>query len=95
MRIKLFLFLYFCSKIANILSEVTVLKAVQLIYDKSPKLRIRGSGFDAADHDITIEIGAVGEPSLIVNKDFTINKSDDDSNDGIILKLLGNRRFYY
>ncbi len=72
------------------LSEVTVLKAVQVIYDKSPKLRIRGTGFDADDHDIVLELGASGQPALKVDKDFLISKDSDG--DGIILKLLGNRK---
>ena len=73
-----------------IIAEVTVLKTVQVIYDKSPKLRIRGSGFDAQDHDIKLDIGATGQPSLIADKDFMITKDADG--DGIILKLLGNRK---
>lgn len=82
----LFLFniLYF------VVSEVTVLTSVQVIYDKSPKLRIRGTGFDANDHDINLELFATGQPSLKVDKDYLITKDADG--DGLILKLLGNRR---
>jgi hypothetical protein len=79
------------TSLTCILSEVTVLKVVQVIYDKSPKLRIRGSGFDADDHDIILEINASGQPSLKVDKDFLISKDADG--DGIILKLLGNRKW--
>ena len=74
----------------NVISEVTVLKSVQVLYDKSPKLRIRGTGFDANDHDINLELGATGQPSLKVDKDYLITKDADG--DGLILKLLGNRR---
>jgi len=74
-----------------ILAEVTVLKTVQVIYDKSPKLRIKGSGFDAQDHDIQLDIGAAGQPSLIADKDFLVTKDSDG--EGIILKLLGNRKW--
>lgn len=74
----------------HILSEVTVLKSLQVIYDRSPKLRIRGDGFEAADHDIILELGAVNQP-LIMGKDYMVTKGDD--NDGIILKLLSNKRF--
>jgi hypothetical protein len=73
-----------------IFAEVTVLKNVQVLYDKSPKLRIRGSGFDANDHDIKLDIGATGQPPLIADKDFMVTKDADG--DGIILKLLGNRK---
>lgn len=73
------------------LSEVTVLKTVQVIYDKSPKLRIKGAGFDANDHDINLELGATGQSYLVTDKDFMVTKDNDG--DGIILKLLGNRRW--
>lgn len=78
------------SWLSTVFSEVTVLKVVQTIYDKSPKLRIRGSGFDADDHDIILELGASGQPSLKVDKDYLISKDNDG--DGLILKLLGNRK---
>jgi len=81
----------FCYLFELLLSEVTVLNKVQYIYDKSPKVKIRGAGFEAADHDTIVEIGVSGEPLLVVDKDFTVYKNDDDS-DNIILKLLGNRR---
>lgn len=72
-------------------AEVTVLKTAQYIYDRSPKLRIRGSGFDAEDHDILLELAPNGQTtSLQVDKDFMITKDPDG--DGIILKLLGNRK---
>ena len=73
-----------------VLAEVTVLKQVQVIYDKSPKLRIRGSGFDASDHDIQLVLGASNAPPLVGDKDYMISKDPDG--DGIILKLLGNRK---
>lgn len=78
------------ASLSVVLSEVTVLKAVQVIYDKSPKLRIRGTGFDADDHDIVLELGASGADPLKVDKDYLISKDADG--DGIILKLLGNRK---
>lgn len=70
-------------------AEVTVLKAVQTIYDRSPKLRIKGTGFDADDHNIILELSATGEENLRVDKDFLITKDDD----GLILKLLSARRW--
>ena len=84
-----FLAFLLCA-LQSVIAEVTVLKTVQVIYDKSPKLRIRGSGFDAQDHDIKLDIGATNQPSLIADKDFMITKDADG--DGIILKLLGNRK---
>ncbi len=79
----------FLGSLQVLLAEVTVLRAVQVIYDKSPKLRIKGSGFDAQDHDINLEIGASGQP-LIADKDYMVTKDSDG--DGLILKLLGNRK---
>lgn len=79
---------FFLSLLNAIVAEVTVLKAVQTIYDRSPKLRIRGSGFDADEHSIILEMSASGQPSLRVDKDFLITKDDD----GLILKLLSARR---
>jgi hypothetical protein len=77
--------------VAQVMAEVTVLRTTQYIYDKSPKLRIRGSGFDVDDHDIMLEISANGQTPLQVDKDFMISKDSDG--DGLILKLLGNRKW--
>ena len=74
-----------------VFSEVTVLKSVQTIYDRSPKLRIKGTGFDADEHDITLDLAATGQPSLRADKDFLISKDPDG--EGIILKLLSARRY--
>lgn len=63
---------------------------VQTLYDRSPKLRIKGTGFDADEDDIFLDISAVGEDTLKKDKDYIIDK--DDGGDGIILKLLGKRR---
>ena len=78
----------FLLGIRALLGEVTVLKVVQTIYDRSPKLRIRGSGFDVDEHNILLELSASGQPSLKDDKDYLITKDDD----GIILKLLSARR---
>lgn len=78
----------FLVGIEIIMAEVTILKLVQTIYDRSPKLRIKGVGFDADEHSILLQLSASGQPSLKADKDFLITKDDD----GIILKLLSNRR---
>lgn len=77
--------------VAQVAAEVTVLRTAQYIYDKSPKLRIKGSGFDVDDHDIILELAANGQSNLQVDKDFMISKDGDG--DGLILKLLGNRKW--
>jgi len=82
----------FALCLAIVGAEVTILQGQPVtIYDRSPKLRIKGSGWDAEDHDITLELSATGQTSLRVNKDFTITK--DEQGEGLILKLLSNRRW--
>lgn len=81
--------IFFVIFLARIMGEVTVMTATQYIYEISPKLRIRGSGFDAPNHEIILDIGSPGQPYLSVDKDFLISKDSDD----LVLKLLGNRRY--
>lgn len=76
--------------VARVAAEVTVVTKVQTIYDRSPKIRIRGTGFDAKEDDIFLKLSAMGEDSLKRDKDYIISKDDDG--DGIVLKLLGQRR---
>jgi hypothetical protein len=73
--------------------EITLPQFVQTIYDRTPKLRIRGAGFDADEHDISIDISANGEEPLRMDKDFVLSKSED--NDGIVLKLLFSRKLKF
>jgi len=77
------------SLVTFVQAEVTILPKVQTIYGRSPKLRIRGSGFDADEHSILLELSAPGQPSLRLDKDYLITKDDD----GLILKLLGGRKW--
>ena len=79
-----------CLLALSAFAEITIPQSVQTIYDCTPKLRIRGAGFDADEHDISIDISANGEVPLRMDKDFVLSKSDD--NDGIVLKLLTSRR---
>ena len=76
--------------ITNIVGEITILKAVQTIYDQTPKLRIKGSGFDAAESDILLNIAASSQSYLMINIDFMLTK--DEYDEGIILKLLPTKR---
>jgi len=85
-----YLFIIGLCLLLQSVAEVTVLKVVQVLYDRSPKLRIRGTGFDADEHDIILEISATGQPSLKPDKDYLLTK--DDEGDGVILKLLSARR---
>jgi hypothetical protein len=81
------LLLVLCT-IALVSAEVTVLKAVQTIYDRSPKIRIKGTGFEADEHSIFLDLAAQGQSYLRTDKDFLITKDDD----GLILKLLAGRK---
>jgi len=75
--------------IASLSAEITVLKSKQVLYHKSPKLLIRGSGFDAPEADIIIVIGELGNSNpLVQEKDFILAKYED----GIILTLLQDKR---
>jgi len=76
-----------------VIAEVTVVGSPQVIYDRSPKIRLKGSGFDAEDHDITLEIGASGVPPLKVDKDFTVTKDDDG--EGVVLRLVAGRKYVF
>lgn len=87
---KLLYFTFLCQYFNFILSEITIVQQVQTIYDRAPKLRIRGVGFDAPEGEISIDLAANGEDPLRMGKDFILSKPDDS--DGIILKLLGSRK---
>ena len=76
------------SFLAAALAEVAILSKTQTIYDRSPKLRIKGSGFDADEHNIYLDLSSSGQPSLVLDKDYMITKDEE----GLILKLLTNRR---
>ncbi len=71
-------------------AEVTILRSNQFIYTATPKLRIRGTGFDVDEQNIVLELGAIGQNFLTADKDYVIAK--DPEGDGLILKLLSNRR---
>ena len=52
-------------------AEVTVLSDnVQILYsNKSPKLKIKGTGFNADKHHIFLNLSATGQDSLVLDKD--------------------------
>jgi hypothetical protein len=83
------LLFYFITLLNFVFSEIAILSPVQVIYDESPKIRVKATGFDADDHDITLDLGTAGASPLKGGKDYLITKDDD----GIILKLLSNRRW--
>lgn len=75
--------------ISSLSAEITVLKSKQVLYHKSPKLLIRGSGFDASEAEIVIVIGELDSfTPLVQEKDFILAKHED----GIILTLLQDKR---
>lgn len=83
------LFIIFSYLFVVVVGEVTILRTTLTIYDKAPKLRIRGAGFDADDHDIYLSLGASGQ-NLTKDRDYLLTKDPDG--DSLILKLLSNRR---
>ena len=73
------------------IAEVTILKSVTYLYDRSPTLRIRGDGFENVnEHDVNLVIGATDQAALSIDKDYLLSKDPDG--DGIILKLLSSRK---
>ena len=70
------------------IAEIKVTSKLAVIYDRTPKLYIAGTGFDADSHDIILELSATDELPL-TKKDFALEKNDN----GLILKLFGARRF--
>ena len=80
--------------VINVIADVTILRSVTYLYETSsasPKLRIRGTGFESVDeHDVILEIGATGQAALRMDKDYLLSKDPDG--DGIILKLLSSRK---
>jgi hypothetical protein len=88
-NMRALLLLLICAK--SILAEITILSNPSVIYDRSPKLRIKGAGFDAEDHEIRLDISAQGVESLRVEKDYSITK--DGQSEGLVLKLLSGRKW--
>ena len=84
----MFILLFFSSFLSFINCEITIVQQVQTIYDRAPKLRIKGVGFDADEHEISVDLAANGEENLRMDKDFMLSKVED----GIILKLLSARK---
>ncbi len=70
--------------------ELMVLSSTQTLYDTSPKLSIIGSGFDVDANNIILELRALGQASLSIEKDYTLAK--DLKGHGLILTLGENRR---
>jgi hypothetical protein len=71
--------------LAVALAEIEITVQPITVYDRSPKLRIRGTGFAAQEHEIQLTF----EPELIEGKDYSLDKKNDE---GIILKLLAGKR---
>eukprot|EP01032_Pedospumella_encystans_P015601 gene15601-17832_t len=84
-------FLVALSWLSGLLAEVTVLKQVQVVYDTSPNIRIRGSGFDVVDYKIKLGLGVRGLPPLVTGKDFLVTL--DENGDGLMLKLLSTKKW--
>ena len=87
---KSFFLLIALISLICVYSEVTIVSKVQTIYDRSPKIRIKGSGFDADDHDLVLEISAINGIPLKVDKDFLVTKNLEEP--GIVLKLMQGRK---
>ena len=72
-------------------SVVIVSGGMQVIYDKSPRLKIRGTGFESiSESQIKLDLSINGEStnSLETGVDYMITK---DGTAGLILKLNSNK----
>lgn len=83
-------FLVALGWLSGLLAEVSVLRQVQHIYDTSPQVRIRGSGFDAGEKKIKLVLGVRGLSPLLTGKDYQVNL--DQNGDGLILILLPDKK---
>ena len=70
-------------------AEVTVSKYPQTIYDRAPKLRIIGTGFNVEASAISLGFSSSVGSALVPGKDFLVSADDE----GLILKASANRRF--
>jgi hypothetical protein len=77
-----------CLGLSIVIGEITIVPILQTIYDSTPRLWIKGEGFDADEFEITIEIGS-STGSLRQDKHFILSKVED----GIVLKLLTSRKY--
>lgn len=88
---QLILVLFLAAFLQASLAEVTVVGSPETLYDKYPKLHIKGGGFDVDESDIELEISAANAPPLKKDKDYTIKKDKDGQ--GLLLTLLAGRRY--
>ncbi len=70
---------------------ITVTESTERLYDQSPILRIRGTGFTEDASDISLVLGTNSYNPLKMNEDYIVTKDSD--NNGLILKLLPERRW--
>ena len=72
-----------------IAAEVAVSKMPQIIYDRDPILRIKGTGFNVEASAISLGFSSIGGDTLIPGEDFSVSIDDE----GLVLKAFANRRF--
>eukprot|EP01040_Poterioochromonas_malhamensis_P003459 gene3459-3688_t len=70
---------------------ISVTKSTQGLYDRAPKLSIRGNGFTEDVSDISLILGTNPYNPLKMDEDYIVTKDSD--NNGLILKLLPERRW--
>ena len=88
---QLIFVLFLVAFLQAAMAEVSVVGSPETIYDKYPKLHIKGEGFNVDDADIELEISASNAAPLKKDKDYTI-KTDKDGQ-GLLLTLLAGRRY--
>jgi heme exporter protein D len=90
LALSLLLVSLFVLTVASVSAKVTVFEAVETIYDQAREIRINGTGFEADEHNILLDIGPHRKAYLVTGKDFQVKKADDGL--GLSLKLLEGRK---
>jgi len=70
-------------------AEITILKNVQVIYDRSPKIRIKASGFGDGTN-MLLSLSSSGDQQLVQDEDYYITDGNDN---GITLRLKPSKKW--
>jgi hypothetical protein len=78
--------LFILTLVNNAFGQIKLLFVHQVAYDSSPRIILKGTGFDSINvDDILLELGVTEQPMLVKDQDYSIIKDSDV--EGLILKL--------
>lgn len=75
-----------------VFAEITILKNVQVLYDRSPKIRIKGSGFGDGSK-VLLSLSSAGGKPLVQDEDFNIIDTTKPNDAGITLRLKPSKKW--